>query len=166
MKISSIVAASLNHVIGKDNKLVWNLATDTKFFKDTTSGHHIIMGRRNYDSIPPKWRPLPNRTNIVVTRQEGLELEGCLVVNSIEKGIEIARQNHEEEAFIIGGGEIYKQSMNLVDKIYYTQVKAEVDGDTYFPEIDPEVWQEKRRDSYKADDRNEYDFDIIVYERK
>jgi dihydrofolate reductase len=163
MIISSIVAASLNHVIGKDNKLVWNLATDTKFFKDTTSGHHIIMGRRNYDSIPPKWRPLPNRTNIVVTRQGDLQLEGCTVVHSIQEGINMAKNAGEEEVFIIGGGEIYKQSMDMIDKIYYTQVKAEVDGDTYFPEIDLAVWKEVSRISYEADDKNEFDFDIIEY---
>ena len=166
MKISIIVAVSENLVIGKDNNLVWNLPTDTNFFKITTSGHHVIMGRRNYDSIPPKWRPLPNRTNIVVTRQKGLVLEGCQVVNSIEEGLTIAEQNGEEEAFIIGGGQIYRQSMNVVDKIYYTEVKAEVDGDTYFPEIDPDIWQEVSREKYSANERDEYAFDIVEYIRK
>ena len=166
MKISIIVAVSENLVIGKDNNLVWNLPTDTNFFKITTSGHHVIMGRRNYDSIPPKWRPLPNRTNIVVTRQKGLVLEGCQVVNSIEEGLTIAEQNGEEEAFIIGGGQIYRQSMNVVDKIYYTEVKAVVDGDTYFPEIDPDIWQEVSREKYSANERDEYAFDIVEYIRK
>ena len=166
MTISSIVSVSLNHVIGKDNKLVWNLATDTKFFKDTTSGHHIIMGRRNYDSIPEKWRPLPNRTNIVVTRQKDLTLEGCQVVHSIQEGLDLAEKNGEKETFIIGGGEIYKQSMDMVDKIYYTMVMAEVEGDTFFPEIDPDIWIEETRKSYYADEKNEYDFDIIEYIRK
>jgi len=166
MNISIIVAVSENQVIGKDNKLVWNLRTDMNFFKTTTSGHHVIMGRKNYDSIPEKWRPLPNRTNIVVTRQDGLELENCMVVNSIDKGLEFARNNNEEEAFIIGGGEIYRQSMDIVDKIYYTEVKAIVDGDTYFPEINMNIWEEVSRKKYLADDRNEYDFDIVVYNRK
>jgi dihydrofolate reductase len=166
MNISIIVAVSENLVIGKDNKLVWNLRTDMNFFKTTTSGHHVIMGRKNYDSIPAKWRPLPNRTNIVVTRQSDLELEGCIVINSIEKGLEIARNNNDEEAFIIGGGEIYKQSMELVDKIYYTEVKAVVDGDTFFPDIDVDIWMEVSREKHESDERNEYDFDIVVYTRK
>ena len=166
MKISIIVAASENQVIGKDNQLVWNLPTDTNFFKTTTNGHHVIMGRKNYDSIPEKWRPLPNRTNIVVTRQIGLKFEGCTIANSIEKGLDIAKNNNEEEAFIIGGGQIYKQSMDLVDKIYYTEVKAVVKGDTYFPEIDSDVWQEVSRVKYPANEKDEYDFDIVEYIRK
>jgi dihydrofolate reductase len=93
-------------------------------------------------------------------------LEGCIIVNSIESGLEIARNNNEEEAFIIGGGEIYKQSMELVDKIYYTEVKAVVEGDTFFPDIDPDIWRELSREKYKADERNEYDFEIVVYLRK
>jgi len=163
MKISIIVAVSENLVIGKDNNLVWNLPTDMIFFKSTTSGHHVIMGRKNYDSIPLKWRPLPNRTNIVVTRQKGLKLEGCTVVNSIAEGLKIAKDAGEDEAFIIGGGEIYRQSMDLVDKIYYTEVKAVVEGDTFFPEINPDNWQEISRKKYPADQKNEYAFDIVEY---
>lgn len=166
MNISIIVAVSENGVIGKDNRLVWTLRTDMNFFKTTTTGHHVIMGRKNYDSIPEKWRPLSNRTNIVVTRQSDLKLEGCIVVNSIDEGLDIARNNNEQETFIIGGGEIYKQSMDLVDKIYYTEVKAVVDGDTFFPEIDPNRWKEVSREKHTADDRNEYDFDIVEYIRK
>ena len=166
MIVSIIVAVSENLVIGKDNNLVWTLRTDMNFFKTTTTGHHVIMGRKNYDSIPERWRPLPNRTNIVVTRQQDLELADCIVVHSIAEGLEIARSNNEDEAFIIGGGEIYKQSMEIVDKIYYTEVKAVVDGDTFFPKIDHEVWKEESRESFKADDRNEYDFDIVEYTRR
>ena len=166
MKISIIVAVSENLVIGKDNNLVWNLPTDMNYFKKTTSGHHVIMGRKNYDSIPLKWRPLPNRPNIVVTRQKDLTLEGCTVVHSIAEGLKLAEAAGEEEAFIIGGGEIYRQSMELVDKIYYTEVKAVVEGDTFFPEINPDTWQEVSRTKYSADEKNEYAFDILEYVRK
>ena len=166
MKISLIAAVSENHIIGRDNKLVWKLKTDMSFFMNTTKGHHVIMGRKNYDSIPEKWRPLSNRTNIVVTHQQNLKLEGCEIVHSIKEGLELARINNEQEVFIIGGGEIYKQSMDIADKIYYTQVKAIVDGDTYFPEIDFSIWKEESREKYQADEGNEYDFDIVTYIRR
>ena len=166
MTISIIVAVSENHVIGKDNKLVWSLPTDTNFFKTTTTGHHVIMGRKNYDSIPEKWRPLPNRTNIVVTRQGNLNLKGCTVVHSIQEGLEIAQKNGEEEAFIIGGGEIYRQSMEVTDKIYYTEVKAIVVGDTFFPEVDLNIWMEVNRVKHPADDKNEHAFDTVEYLKK
>ena len=112
MIVSLIVAVSENKVIGKDNDLVWNLPTDMKFFKDTTKNHFVIMGRRNYESIPSKFRPLPNRTNVIVSRQEKLEAEGCIVVDSIEKAIELAKVAKDQEPFIIGGGQIYKYAID------------------------------------------------------
>jgi len=108
MIISLIAAVSENHVIGKNNGLPWHLPDDMKFFMQTTKGHHIIMGRKNYDSIPDKFRPLPNRTNIVVTRQPSFRAPGCIVVNSLERGLEIAQHNGEPEVFVIGGYDIYK----------------------------------------------------------
>src|SRR5688572_33100124 len=107
MIISMIAALARNRVIGKNNDLPWKLPDDMKFFMDTTKGHHTIMGRKNYDSIPHKFKPLPNRTNIVVTRQKNFEAPGCTVVDSLNKGLAIAQQNNEPEVFIIGGAEIY-----------------------------------------------------------
>ena len=166
MTVSIIVAVSENGVIGKDNDLVWNLPTDMNFFKSKTEHHHVIMGRKNWDSIPQKWRPLPNRTNIVVSRQMDLKLEGAKVVNSIETALDTANQANDSETFIIGGGEIYRQAMKYVDKIYYTEVKATLEGDTWFPELSGAEWQEVRREVHPADEKNEYAFDFVEYLRK
>ena len=135
MIVSIIVAASENNVIGNNNDLIWHLPKDMKFFKDTTKGHHVIMGRKNLESIPHKFRPLPNRQNIVVTRNKKYVADGCLVVTSIEEGLSIAKKNKEKETFIIGGGQIYKLALelNLVDKIYLTRIHANFEGDTFFP---------------------------------
>ena len=113
MKVSLIAAVSRNNVIGKNNNLIWHLPKDMKFFKDTTQGHHVIMGRKNFESIPHKYSPLPNRTNIIITRQNNYLAKGCIVVNSIKEALEIAKQKGEKEAFIIGGGEIYKLALEL-----------------------------------------------------
>ena len=124
MKVSLIVAVAENGVIGKDNDLIWNLPKDMRFFKETTWGHHVIMGRKNFESIPERYRPLTNRTNIVITRQNNYKAEGCVVVNSLEAALEVAQYNSDNEPFIIGGGQIYKLALegNLVDKIYFTEV--------------------------------------------
>ena len=108
MKVSIIVAVSKNGVIGKDNNLIWHLPKDIKFFKDTTMNHHVIMGRKNFESIPHKFRPLPNRTNIIITRQTNYSAKDCITVNSVEEALEIAKKDGDVEPFIIGGGEIYK----------------------------------------------------------
>jgi len=167
MTISIIAAVSENGVIGKDNDLPWHLPADMKFFKDTTEGHHVIMGRKNYLSIPEKYRPLPNRPNVVVTRQGDFKAEGCIVVNSIEEGIETAKNNGDAEAFIIGGGEIYKQSLELglVDKMYITRIHADFDGDVFFPEYDQEKWIEISREENHPDDRNPHSFTFLVLEK-
>jgi dihydrofolate reductase len=137
-KISIIAAVSKNGVIGKDNKLPWHLPEDMKFFKDTTTGHCVITGRKNYESIPAKFRPLKDRTNIVVTRQEGYAAEGAVVVQSIEAAIEAAKKTGDEEIFIIGGADVYKQCMGLADRMYITSIEQEFEGDVFFPEIGPE----------------------------
>ena len=130
MKVSLIVAVAENGVIGKDNDLIWHLPKDMRFFKETTMGHHVIMGRKNFESIPHKYRPLPDRTNIVITRQSEYKAEGCVVVNSIEAALEVAKQNGDHEPFIIGGGQIYKITLenNLVDRIYLTKIYHAFDG--------------------------------------
>ena len=136
MKISLIAALAENRVIGKNNDLPWQLPDDMKYFMETTKGHHCIMGRKNYDSIPAKFRPLTNRENIVVTRQNSFKAPGCTVVNSIEEGIAIARKNNEPETFIIGGAEIYRQSLSFADRLYLTEIRAVIDCDTVFPVVD------------------------------
>ena len=166
MVVSLIVAVSENKVIGKDNDLVWHLPTDMKFFKDTTKGHFVIMGRRNYESIPHKYRPLPNRTNVIVTRQDDYKAEGCLVVNSVEEAIELAQKAGDIEPFIIGGGQIYKYAIdnNLVDRVYLTKVHTEIDGDTYFEDLD-DSWKLIHTDLHSSDEKHPFAFTFQTFER-
>lgn len=166
MKVSLIVAVSENKVIGKDNNLVWHLPNDMKFFKDTTKNHFVIMGRRNFESIPHKYRPLPNRTNVVVSRQENLKAEGCLVVNSIEEAIELAKNAMDNEPFIIGGGQIYKYVLDnkLVDRVYLTRVHTEIEGDTFFDDLD-ENWKLVHEEYHSKDDRHPFSFTFMTFER-
>lgn len=165
MKISLIAAMAQNHVIGKDNDLPWSLPDDMKYFMDTTKGHHCIMGRKNYDSIPAKFRPLTNRTNIVVTRQQNLQAPGCVVVNSVDDALTIARTNGEPEAFVIGGAEIYKTAFAVADRLYLTEIGAVINGDVYFPDFAKEDWTEVSRKHHTTDARHLYAFDYVVYER-
>ena len=166
MVVSLIVAVSENKVIGKDNDLVWHLPTDMMFFKETTKGHFVIMGRRNYESIPHKYRPLPKRTNVIVTRQDDYEAEGCLIVNSIEEAIALAQKAGDKESFVIGGGQIYKYAIehNLVDRIYLTRVHTEIDGDTYFDDLD-ESWKMVHSDLHPSDEKHPFAFTFQTFER-
>ena len=166
MKVSLIVAVANNGVIGKDNDLIWHLPKDMGFFKETTLGHHVIMGRKNFESIPERFRPLANRTNVIITRNSDYKAEGCVVVNSVEQALEVAKQNGDIQPFIIGGGQIYKLALenNLVDKIYLTKVHHTFDGDTFFPELNNE-WKEVNKTVNKADEKHAYDYDFITLER-
>lgn len=166
MIISMIAAVSRNGVIGKNNDLPWKLPDDMKYFMETTKGHHAIMGRKNYESIPHKFKPLPNRTNIVVTRQKNFNAPGCLVVDSLEKGLAIARDNQEAEAFVIGGAEIYKLGLRYANRLYLTEINAEIQGDTFFPEYDRARWEETSRRHHDKDERHAYDFDFVIYNKK
>jgi len=166
MIISMIAAVSKNRVIGKNNDLPWKLPDDMKFFMEKTKGHHAIMGRKNYESIPHKFKPLPNRTNIVVTRQEHFNAPGCIVVDSVERGLEIARHNQEVEAFIIGGAEIYKLGMSYAHRLYLTEINAEIPGDTFFPQYDKAQWLEISREHHNKDERHAYEFDFVIYNKK
>lgn len=163
--ISIIVAAGKNHAIGKDNKLIWHLPADMKFFKEKTTGHCIITGRKNYESIPPKFRPLPNRTNIVITRQADYEAPGAIVVKSLDDAIGIAKSKGDDEIFIIGGGEIFRQCLHLTDRIYYTEIKESFEADVFFPELNPSEWKETQRIQGIRDENNKYDYDFVVYDR-
>jgi dihydrofolate reductase len=165
MIISLIAALSKNRVIGKNNDLPWHLPDDMKYFMQTTKGHHVIMGRKNYDSIPEKFRPLPNRTNIVVTHQKGFSAPNCTIVNSIEQGIAIAKKAGEPEAFIIGGAQIYKEGMALTQRMYLTEIQADIDGDTYFPEILSGKWKETSRIHHPIDAKHKFKFDFVIYDR-
>ncbi len=123
------------------------------------------MGRKNYDSIPEKFRPLPNRTNIVVTHQKTFRAPGCIVVNSIERAVDIARNNGETEAFIIGGAEIYRIGMTVTQRLYLTEIQADVQGDVFFPSFDKTEWKETKRTHHAADEKHAYAFDFVVYEK-
>ena len=168
MKVSIIAAVAEFYAIGRNNDLIWRLPRDMKFFTRKTTGHHVIMGRKNWDSIPDKYRPLPNRTNIVVTRRKDFSADGCVVVNSIEAGLEIARNAGDDEAFIIGGGQIYKLSLesNLVDTMYITWVHEKFDADTFFPEVNFGEWNNMGEDHWEADEKNPHAFTITTYTRK
>ena len=163
MTISAIVATAKNGIIGKDNQIPWYLPTDFAYFKRVTLNHHIIMGRNCYESIG---RPLPKRTNIIVTRNPFYIATGCITVHSVAEGLKIAEQNGETEAFIIGGGEIYKQTMHLLDKIYLTEVALDTEGDVFFPKMLAADWQLISEEKHTKDDKNEWDFAFKIFERK
>jgi dihydrofolate reductase len=162
MIVSAIVATAHNNVIGKDNQIPWYLPADLKYFKKTTLNHHIIMGRNSYHSIG---RPLPLRTNIIITRDPFFIAQDCLIAHSVEEALQIADDNGETEAFIIGGGIIYDISQQYWDKIYLTKVHLEVDGEVFFPEIDPSEWTIISESHHEPDERNEHAYDFIVMER-
>jgi dihydrofolate reductase len=164
MIISLIAAVAENNVIGKDNNLPWHLPTDMKYFRDTTMGHCVIMGRKNYDSIPLKYRPLDGRTNIVVTRQKDFIAEDCVVVNSMERALEVAREENEIEVFIIGGADIYKQTIGIADKVYYTKIHHTFDGDAFFPPVDERKWKLISKKDVAADAKNKFPFSFCVYQ--
>jgi dihydrofolate reductase len=166
MTISMIAALTRNRLIGVNNGLPWHLPDDMKYFMQTTKGHHVIMGRKNYDSIPEKFRPLPNRTNIVVSRQANLQLPQCEVVHSLKEGLDLARNADESETFIIGGSAIYQLGMPVADRLYLTEIQAELSGDTYFPEFDKKQWSEVSRTPHASDARHAYGFEFVIYERK
>lgn len=163
MKISLICAIAENGTIGGDNTLLWHLPKDLRSFKKATSGHTIIMGRKTYESIN---RPLPKRINVIITRQTDYHVEGCVVVHSLEAALDYARQQGESEAFVIGGAEIYQLALLHVHEMILTHVKANVEGDTFFPEWDLGQWQEQARDTYVSDEKHAHAFDICTYVRK
>lgn len=165
MIVSAIAALSRNKVIGKNNDLPWRLPDDMKFFMNKTKGHHVVMGRKNYDSLHEKYKPLPQRTNVVITRQKDFVAPGCIVLHAVEPALEIAKDNSETECFIIGGAEIYRLAMPYTTRMYLTEIDAVIDGDTYFPDIDQDEWVEISRDHHPADDRHRFAFDIVVYDR-
>ena len=167
MKLSMIVAVAENGVIGRNNSLPWYLPNDLKYFKQTTMGKPVIMGRKTYESIG---KPLPGRTNIVITRQADYQPEGVKVVNSVEAAKELAESvcliDGQDEAMIMGGAEIYALSLPYTDRLYLTEVHADVQGDAFFPEYDKSRWQEVAREDFAAAGPNPYSYSFVVYEAK
>ena len=160
--ITLIAAIAKNNALGKDNDLIWYLPADLKRFKQITSGHHILMGRNTFESIG---KPLPNRTSIIITRNNDYFKDGCLIANTIEHAIELTKGNN---AFIIGGAQIYKQALekDLVDRLDITIVHHNFEADAFFPEIDKTVWKEVTREDFKADEKNKYDYSFVSYEKR
>ena len=167
MIVSLIVAISKNKVIGKNNQLIWNLPKDMKFFMDTTLGHPVIMGRKNFESIPEKFRPLKNRTNIIITRNKNYEALDCKVVHSIKESLKCMDFGNEE-VFVIGGGEIYRKflELDLIDKMYITHIDDFFDGDTFFPDFNLDKWISKEILNHQKNDENPHDFKVIEYYKK
>ena len=155
--IKIIVAMSKNRVIGNDNKLIWKLSSDLKRFKELTTDNSVVMGRKTYESIG---KPLPNRRNIIITRQPDYQVDECEIVSSLEEALLITGN----DCFIIGGGEIYKQSLPLANKIYLTLVNEEFEGDTQFPEIDSS-WVKLSKIDFNSDEKNNHNYSFIEYER-
>ncbi|MDA9338968.1 dihydrofolate reductase, partial [Flavobacteriaceae bacterium] len=158
--VTLIAAASENNIIGKDNKLIWRLSDDLKHFKELTKGHFVIMGRKTFESMP---KALPNRTNVIITRKTDYKAENAIVVNSLEKALKVAESDNQP--FVIGGGEIYKLSMEIADIIELTRVHTSIEGDTSFPEIDLEKWQEVKNEKRLKNEKNEYDFSFLRYDK-
>ncbi len=159
MIVTAVVAISENHVIGKDNQLLWYLPNDLKHFKDITTGHTVIMGRKTFDSVG---KPLPKRRNIIITRQ-AITIAGCEVVNSVEAALALCVG--EEEVFIVGGAEIYKLALPLTNRIYLTIVHKQFEGDSFFPEISKQEWQEVFREDHQPDEKNSLPYSFVTLER-
>jgi dihydrofolate reductase len=164
MIISSIVAVSENGVIGAQNDIPWNMPTDMKYFMDTTKGHVIVMGRLNFESLGGK--ALPNRTNIIITRNgDYVAPEGCFVVSTLDQAVQLAQEKQEQELFIIGGAQIYALAMPIIHKLYLTRIHATVQGDVFFPDMGA-GWVLSWQDARQADEKNPYDYTFEVYKRE
>jgi len=160
--ISLIAAIGRNNELGKDNTLLWHLPADMKHFKDTTALHAVIMGRKTFESIG---KPLPNRKNIVITRDVNYKQVGVEIVHSLAEALDLF-PDQNEEIFIIGGAELYKQTMPIADKLYITYINAEDDeADSFFPEIIPIVWNEISHKEHKRDEQNHFSYTFLVYEK-
>ena len=156
-----MAAIAANNALGKDNQLIWHLPADLKRFKKTTLNHAVIMGRKTYESLG---KPLPNRTNILITRDKNYKAEGCVVAKSLKEALKAALKV-DENPFILGGADIYTQAMPFADKLDITYVHHQFDADVFFPEIDKTIWKETSRENFKADENNKYDYSFVTFER-
>jgi len=159
--ISIIVAAAQNNAIGYKNQLLWHMPADLKFFKQTTIGHTVIMGRKTFESVG---KPLPNRRNIIITTQKNYEVQGAEVVHSLEQALALC--SSKEEHFIVGGAEIYREALEKTDRIYFTLIYSEFEADAFFPPILQEFWQLTSESFHEADERNQFDYNFMIYEKK
>lgn len=160
--LSAIAAMSTNRVIGNKNQLPWHLPADLKHFKAVTSGHPVLMGRKTYESIG---KPLPNRTNIILTRTTNYSAPDCLIIHNVEAAISMAVELEMDEIFVIGGAEIFKQLLPQIQRLYLTHIHHTFDGDAFFPELNMDDWKEVSRERHHADEKNKYDYSFIVMER-
>ncbi|HZY81772.1 MAG TPA: dihydrofolate reductase [Cyclobacteriaceae bacterium] len=164
MIVSLIAALTKNMVIGKNNDLPWKLPDDMKYFMETTKDHAVIMGRKNYDSLPPKFKPLKDRMNIVMSKHR--KIEGVTTVDSLEEALrQAATYKNKKEVFVIGGAQIYEQALPIANKLYLTEIDAVIEGDTFFPAFDKKLYHKDVRKHHPKDDRHAYAFDFVVYER-
>ena len=163
MRKSIIVAMDLNNGIGYRNQLPWRLPADFRLMKHNTMGHHLIMGRKTYESIG---KPLSGRTTIIVTRSPGYQAEGCLVEHSVLSAFSLAELRGENEVFIFGGSQIYVESLPYTERIYLTHIQAKFEVDAYFPDIDRSVWVETLSEFYPADQENQFPFYYLIYDRR
>ncbi|KGL58756.1 dihydrofolate reductase [Polaribacter sp. Hel1_85] len=161
--ITIIAAIAKNNALGKDNDLIWHLPADLKRFKKITTGHHILMGRNTFESIG---KPLPNRTSIIITRNKNYFKDGCLIAHSIEEAIGLVE--NDDDIFIIGGAQVYKETIkkDLVNQLDITIVHHEFEADAFFPEIDLDIWEEKSREDFKADEKNKFDYSFVSFQKK
>ncbi|WP_333853444.1 dihydrofolate reductase [Epilithonimonas sp.] len=159
--ITIIAAIGNKNALGKDNQLLWKLPKDLKHFKTLTENHPVVMGRKTYESIG---KALPNRTNIVVSRKENWFQEGVLIVSTLKEALKFAKKINED-FFVIGGGEIYKQTIDIADKLEITQVNGDFEADTFFPKIDLKIWQKTDEECHSKDDKNDYDFCFQTFEK-
>lgn len=169
MKVVLIVAVCKHTMaIGKDNDLLWDLPADMQFFKTSTAGFPVLTGRKNYESIPEKYRPLPNRENIVITRDKNYAAPGAFVLNDIQAGIKLATTFNKEKCYVIGGGQIYKQclALGLIDEMLITWVDANLDGDAFFPKFKESEWEKEELATHQKDAKNMFDFTIVKYSTK
>jgi dihydrofolate reductase len=162
MNFTLVAAISSNYVLGKDNQLLWKLSDDMKMFRALTTGNTVIMGRKTFESMG---KALPNRQNIIVSRNPAYQAENCIVVTSLQNAL-MEAEKLQQKTFVIGGGEIYKQSIDSASELIITHVHCILDGDTFFPAIDEEIWAKQEVNNYSKNDKNEFDFEVIKYLRK
>jgi len=159
--ITIIAAIAKENALGKDNQLIWHLPNDLKRFKKVTSGHHVIMGRKTFESLG---KPLPNRVNIIITRNNDYTAPGCVVVHSLQEAVKAAKE--DPNPFILGGAQIYKQALEVADVLDLTFVHHSFNADAFFPTIDMEIWQENSREDFNADEKNKFDYSFVKYVRR
>jgi dihydrofolate reductase len=159
--ITIIAAIAANNALGKNNQLIWHLPADLKRFKKVTLGHHVIMGRKTFESLG---KPLPNRTTIIITRNKNYTQKDCIVVNSLTEALKAAKE--DENPYILGGAEIYNQAIKIADKLDITFVHHHFDADAFFPEIDTNIWKETKREDFTIDEKNKYNYSFVTFTRK